>query len=106
MRNRMDNLLQENDAFIDISTIVDALTQSLPTSESTAHELTFLTNHTGLDETTIMAKALHVGLNLLYRQIGEQLFIDDRLSHQKAVNFSEKHESERLSTLNKPLLRT
>ena len=48
-------------------------------------ELTFLRQQTGQDETTILIQALHLGLNALYRETIEQVFIDGELSREKAV---------------------
>ncbi|MDM8522001.1 hypothetical protein QUF80_01415 [Desulfococcaceae bacterium HSG8] len=50
-----------------------------------ADGLTFLKQQTGQDESEILARALHIGLNLLYRQVTEQLFIDGTLTRDKAL---------------------
>ena len=50
-----------------------------------SHELTFLTQHTGQDELTLLSHALHFGLNALYRQAIEQAFIDDKLPREEAM---------------------
>jgi len=54
---------------------------SLPIAE----ELTFLREQTGQDETTILIQALHLGLETLYRQHVEQLFIEGTLPREKAM---------------------
>ena len=54
---------------------------SLPIAE----ELTFLQEQTGQDETTILIHALHLGLETLYRQHVEQLFIEGTFSREKAI---------------------
>lgn len=54
-------------------------------STSIIRELTFLTQQTGQDETTILIRTLHLGLDLLYRQAVEQAFIDETLSRDQAV---------------------
>lgn len=64
---------------------VNQLTNLMETSSPIADELTFLRQQTGQDETTILIKALHLGLNALYRQTVEQLFIDGTLSREKAL---------------------
>ncbi|OQY60030.1 MAG: hypothetical protein B6245_03485 [Desulfobacteraceae bacterium 4572_88] len=51
-----------------------------------ADELTFLKQQTGQDEAAILVRALHVGLDLLCRQLAEQLFIDGSFSRDKAVD--------------------
>jgi hypothetical protein len=48
-------------------------------------ELSFLTQRTGQDELTLLSQALHLGLNLLYRQAAEQAFIDGVLTRTEAV---------------------
>ncbi len=50
-----------------------------------AEELTFLREQTGQDETTILIQALHLGLETLYRQRVEQLFIDGTFPREKAI---------------------
>lgn len=54
-------------------------------SPSFVEELTFLTQYTNEDETTILTRALDIGLNHLYRQAVEQAFIDGQLSRTTAV---------------------
>lgn len=54
---------------------------SLPIAE----ELTFLREQTGQDETTILIQALHLGLDTLYRQHVEQLFIEGTFPREKAM---------------------
>jgi hypothetical protein len=56
------------------------------TSNLMADELTFLAQHMGENEAVILAQALQVGLNLLYRQTVEQLFINGVMTRQEAVN--------------------
>jgi len=55
------------------------------TSSTFVEELTFLTQYTNEDETTILTRALDVGLSHLYRQAVEQAFIDEQLSRPRAV---------------------
>ncbi len=50
-----------------------------------ANELTFLTQHMGQSEAIILAQALQVGLNVLYRQTVERLFIDGDMTRQEAL---------------------
>jgi hypothetical protein len=52
---------------------------------SISHELTFLKQQTGQTETTILAQALQLGLNLLYRQTIEQLWIDGLIKRAEAL---------------------
>ena len=52
---------------------------------SIIQELTFLTRQTGQDEMAILSRALHLGLELLYRQAIEQAFIDETLSRDQAA---------------------
>lgn len=54
-------------------------------SPAIIQELIFLTQRTGQDEATILTRALHLGLNLLYRQAAEQAFIDEILPRHEAV---------------------
>lgn len=54
---------------------------SLPITE----ELTFLRQHTGQDESTLLIQALYLGVNELYRQVVEQQFIDGDCPREKAV---------------------
>jgi len=51
-------------------------TSILTQPTSVTDELAFLKQQTGQAETTILAQALQLGLNLLYRQTIEQLWID------------------------------
>ncbi len=48
-------------------------------------ELTFLRQQTGQDESTILIQALHLGLETLYRQRVEQLFIEGTFPREKAM---------------------
>ena len=48
-------------------------------------ELTFLTEHTGQDEVTLLARALRLGLETLYRQAVEQAFIDGEITREEAI---------------------
>ena len=48
-------------------------------------ELAFLIEHTGQDEVTLLARALRLGLELLYRQAVEQAFIDGTLPREEAI---------------------
>jgi hypothetical protein len=52
---------------------------------SIARGLTFLTQQTGQDEATLLTRALHLGLNLLYRQTVEQAFIDGTMAQDEAI---------------------
>jgi len=51
-----------------------------------ADELTFLTQHMDQSEASILVQALQVGLNVLYRQTVERLFIDGDMTRQEAVH--------------------
>jgi hypothetical protein len=55
------------------------------TKSPIVHELTFLRQQTGQDEATLFVKALHLGLNLLYQQTAEQVFIDGALPREEAL---------------------
>lgn len=48
-------------------------------------ELAFLTEHTGQDEATLLARALRLGLDVLYRQAMEQAFIDGAVAREEAI---------------------
>lgn len=48
-------------------------------------ELSFLKKQTGEDEAEILVKALNIGLNMLYSQTVERLFIDEELSREKTL---------------------
>ncbi len=48
-------------------------------------ELSFLKKQTGEDEAEILVKALNLGLNMLYSQTIERLFIDGELSRDRAL---------------------
>ena len=48
-------------------------------------ELTFLTEHTSQDEVTLLARALRLGLEMLYRQAVEQAFIDGEITREEAI---------------------
>ena len=48
-------------------------------------ELAFLIEHTGQDEVTLLARALRLGLDVLYRQAVEQAFIDGTLPREEAI---------------------
>ncbi len=52
---------------------------------SISEELAFLTEQTGEDEAMILSRAVHVGLDLLYREAVEQAFIDELLSRDQAI---------------------
>lgn len=62
--------------------VANNMTQTSPTF---VEELTFLTQYTNEDETTILTRALDVGLSHLYRQAVEQAFIDEQLPRSRAV---------------------
>ena len=59
---------------------VNLIEPSFPVTD----ELKFLKQQTGEDETSILIKALHLGLNVLYCQMVEQLFINGSLPREKA----------------------
>jgi hypothetical protein len=61
-------------------------TKAIATTSSLAHELTFLQQQTGQNEATLLAQALPLGLNLLYRQKVEELFVNGVLSYPEALN--------------------
>jgi hypothetical protein len=48
-------------------------------------ELAFLTEYTGQDEVTLLARALHLGLDVLYREAIEQAFIDETVTREEAM---------------------
>ncbi len=48
-------------------------------------ELTFLTEYTGQDEAALLARALRLGLEMLYRQAVEQAFIDGEITREEAI---------------------
>lgn len=50
------------------------------------HELKFLTEHTGQDETALLARALRLGVDELYRQAMEQAFIDEAVTREDALS--------------------
>jgi hypothetical protein len=50
-----------------------------------SQELTFLTRQTGQDELTLLSRALHLGLKLLYRQVVEQALIDGTMTRDEAI---------------------
>ncbi len=54
-------------------------------SLAATEELTFLRQHTGQDESTILIQALHLGLNELYRQTVEQQFSDGAIPRENAL---------------------
>jgi hypothetical protein len=54
-------------------------------TSSIVEELTFLRQYANEDEATILTRALHLGLNQLYREAVEQAFIDEQLSREKAM---------------------
>lgn len=58
---------------------------NLENSLQVADGLTFLKQQTGQEESAILARALHIGLNLLYCEVAEQLFIDGAFPRDKAV---------------------
>ncbi len=57
----------------------------LETSTSLAHELIFLMQQTGQDETTLLARALRLGLTLLHRQTVERALIDGTMTRDEAA---------------------
>lgn len=63
-------------------TVANNMTRTSPTF---VEELIFLTQYTNEDETTILTRALNVGLSQLYRQAVEQAFIDEQLPRSRAV---------------------
>ncbi len=58
----------------------------LETDRPVSEELAFLTEHTGEDEAAVLARALHVGLDLLYRETAEKALIDGKLSAEDATD--------------------
>ena len=52
---------------------------------SITRELSFITTYTGEDELTLLSRALHLGLNLLFRQAAEQALIENRLPREEAI---------------------
>ncbi len=48
-------------------------------------KLAFLTRQTGQDEITLLGQALHLGLDLLYRQSIERAFIEGAMSRERAI---------------------
>ncbi len=48
-------------------------------------ELRFLAERTGQDEETILARALRLGLDMMYREVVEQAFIEGAISREEAV---------------------
>lgn len=52
---------------------------------SVLQALRFLAEQTGQDEETILARALRLGLDLLYREVVEQAFIEGAISREEAV---------------------
>jgi uncharacterized protein YuzE len=58
-----------------------------------------LTEQTGQDEATLIAQALPLGLNLLYRQVAEQVFIAGTLPRENALTILGDEKVERLEYL-------
>ena len=54
-------------------------------NRSIARSLSFLREHTGEDELTLLSRALDLGLNELYRQTVEQAFVDGEMARDEAV---------------------
>jgi len=52
---------------------------------SVASELAFLTRHTGQEESALLTRALHLGLDFLYQQAMEQAFIDGAATREEAI---------------------
>ncbi len=52
---------------------------------SVAGELDFLRERTGKDESALLAEAVRVGLETLYRRTIEEMFIDDEIPRPQAV---------------------
>ena len=50
-----------------------------------AQELDFLIRRTGQDESTLLGRAVRLGLDMLYRQAAEKAFIHDTLTRVEAV---------------------
>jgi hypothetical protein len=48
-------------------------------------ELAFLAEYTGQDEVTLLARALQLGLDVLYREAIEQAFIDGAVTREEAI---------------------
>ncbi len=53
---------------------------------SVTKELSFLTRQTGQDELTLLSRALHIGLEVLYRQAVEQALIDEEITKEEAAS--------------------
>lgn len=51
-----------------------------------AQELTFLVEQTGQAEEVLLTRALHVGIDLLYREAIEQGYIDGQIRRDKALD--------------------
>ncbi len=58
----------------------------LEVDRTVSEELAFLTQHTGEDEGALLTRALHVGLDLLYRETAEKALIDGKLSAEDAAD--------------------
>jgi hypothetical protein len=57
----------------------------LDTDRPISEELAFLTEHTGEDEAAVLAHALQLGLDLLYRETAERAFINGKISADDAA---------------------
>lgn len=51
-----------------------------------AQELTFLVEQTGQAEEVLLTRALHVGIDLLYREAIEQSYIDGEIGRERALD--------------------
>ncbi len=59
---------------------------SSETSSPVIEKLAFVTRQTGQDAMELLSHALHLGLDLLYRQSAEQAFIDGALPRERAIS--------------------
>ena len=61
------------------------LERPLESKAPITRELRFIAEQTGEDELSLLSRALHLGLDFLYRQAVEQAFIDGNLARPNAV---------------------
>lgn len=62
-----------------------SLESTLKSKAPITRELSFIAEQTGEDELFLLSRALHLGLDLLYRQAVEQAYIDGKLARPDAV---------------------
>ncbi len=55
------------------------------TDRPISEELAFLAQHTGEDEAALLTRALHLGLDLLYRESVERAFSDGKIGAEDAA---------------------